>query len=165
MKHLIIDALNLIHKSSLYKCKLSQGIDIALMSLIEDIKSYLSTHSSFKVTIVIDGREFDNVSSAHPKITLVYSGTKVNADLIIKKLIDSTTNKKLLQIISSDTEVYNYGKFNSCESISSEEFIAKLNPKKSISSISNKSSKSGSKEKPNRPSRKEIDEFLDLFSN
>ncbi len=164
MKHLIIDALNLIHKSSLYKSKLSQGIDIAIMSLLEDIKSYLNIHNSFKATIVIDGKEFDTITSAHPKLSIIYSGTKTNADLLIKKIIDSTTNKKLLQIVSSDTEVYNYGKFNSCECFSSEEFLIKLNPKKTTITSSGKSSKSTSKEKPNRPSRKEIDEFLDLFS-
>jgi predicted RNA-binding protein with PIN domain len=159
MKTYIIDALNLIHKEPSLRNLLRGDMNNALNGLIQKVSLFASRYKSYKFKIVIDGSNYE-LTNPYMNIKVITSG-KRKADPLIKELIDKAKNKRSLTIVSSDTEVYNYGKVNACTVKTSEEFLSIMEPPKP--NISNKDIPKGSREKPSKPSRKEVDEFLKLF--
>jgi predicted RNA-binding protein with PIN domain len=80
-------------------------------------------NSNNQVTLFLDGFMSEFIKSA--KINIVYSDAKP-ADLIIKDYINRVKNPRNVVVVSSDNEVFNYGKKCSCESMKSEEFISRF---------------------------------------
>ncbi|MBK7865781.1 MAG: NYN domain-containing protein [Ignavibacteriales bacterium] len=58
-------------------------------------------------------------------MAIVYSDARP-ADLVIKDEIDRSKNPRNIIVVSSDHEVINYGKKSSCETMTSEDFIARF---------------------------------------
>lgn len=162
MKTYIIDALNVIHKEPSLRNLLGGNMNNALNGLIQKISIFASRYKSYKFKLVIDGSNYD-LTNPYMNINVITSGNQ-KADNVIKKRIDKTKNKKNITVVSSDIEVYNYGKVNACTVRTSEEFINLLNPapKKRKGSELPKNKKTD-KEKPSKPSKQEVEEFLKLF--
>ena len=162
MKTYLIDALNVIHKEPSLRNLLRSDMNNALNGLIQKISLFASRYKSYKFKLVIDGSNYE-LNNPYLNIIVITSG-KRKADHIIKDRIDKAKNKKNITVVSSDTEVYNYGKVNACTVRTSEEFTTLLNPvsKKRPGSKSGKNSRTG-KEKPTKPSKQEVEEFLKLF--
>lgn len=162
MKQYIIDGFNLIHKSSALKSKLSQGKNIAVAALIEIVRQYAADYPSYSFTIFIDGAKDCEVLKP-AKVETIFSGKTLTADELIKQYVAKHHQAKLLTVVSSDVEVYNYARIHACEAIISEDFLKIIQKPKAINTAY-KYAKSTKKEKPNSASRKNIEEFKRLFS-
>ena len=162
MKTYIIDALNVIHKEPSLRNLLSGNMNNALNGLIQKISLFASRYKSYKFKLIADGSNYE-LTNPYINIKVITSGN-IKADTVIKEKIDKSKNKKNITVVSSDTEVYNYGKINSCTVRTSEEFLNLLNPssKKTTGSATPKDKRTA-KEKPSKPSRREVEEFLKLF--
>ncbi len=126
IKKYIIDGNNLIGKIpqiwSLQK-KDKQASRVKLVSLLQ---LYFSK-KNVNVSLHFDGFASDAIPSG--KLKIKYSNNKI-ADVKIKEEIDLSRNSKLVAIISSDHNIQNYAKVNSCTIIKSEDFVKQLSKKK-----------------------------------
>lgn len=163
MEIIIIDAFNVIYKDKTLSKYFNKNLNNGLNSLIQKIGLHYSRFSSIKIIIVIDGKNYDIINS-FKNISIVLSENR-KADDIIKERINKYTNKKQITVVSSDTEVYNYAKINSCSAITSEKFLKTIKPLKNDNAKSNHNPKNKKvNEKPTKPTKNEIEEFLNLFS-
>lgn len=160
MKHYILDAYNIIHKSQFLRTKLSVTAEIAIASLIEAVKAYLTKYASYKATIIIDGTS-KFVFESTGKLKIILSNSKT-ADELIKELVKSKEGDKSAVVVSSDREVANFAKAYAVSSISSEDFIRLLGLDSSATKPQSKSASA----KPEKPyiSKKDYNEFLNAFT-
>lgn len=102
---------------------------LARDNLIQLVNDFMM-NSKNEATIFLDGFP---TADANPdtKHSFIKAGSNVfikyshnsSADSILKKTIDNEKNKRILVVVSSDHEVMNYGRINSCHVKSSEEFV------------------------------------------
>lgn len=162
MQTYLIDALNLIYKSSELKKSLGRGLDIAVEALLIKFNSIAENNKTNKYVIFVDGKEFKFFTVLRSNVEIKFSGSGRAADLLIKDMIHGNTKKKLLTVISSDREIYNYAKIYANEALLSEDFIKKIKPKYS-NKYSGFQKETNKKEKPQGVSKKEINRMLALF--
>ncbi|MCP5064680.1 MAG: NYN domain-containing protein [Ignavibacteriae bacterium] len=126
IKKYIIDGNNLIGKIpqiwNLQK-KDKQASRVRLVSLLQ---LYFSK-KNVNVSLHFDGFAADAIPSG--KLKIKYSNNKI-ADIIIKEEIDLSKNPKVLAIVSSDHNIQDYARVNSCTVIKSEDFAKQLSQKK-----------------------------------
>ncbi len=126
IKKYIIDGNNLIgkipHIWNLQK-KDKQASRVKLVSLLQ---LYFSK-KNVNVSLHFDGFAADAIPSG--KLKIKYSNKK-NADIKIKEEIDLSRNPKVLAIVSSDHNIQDYSRVNSCTVIKSEDFAKQLSQKK-----------------------------------
>ncbi len=162
MINIVIDGFNLIHKCPMLKKKLYQSKELAIASLLESMRQYSERFPSYKITLYIDGIKSEQLLNSN-KIDLFFSGKDLLADDLIKKHIAEKHKIFELTVVSSDTEVFNFARVHACKVCTSEEFLRQLfPPEKSVNPPRNSSSIKS--EKPNC-SRKNFNEFLDIFEN
>lgn len=158
MKTYIIDLFNLIHKDNeikqLFKTDMNNGIN----AMAAKISIFAAKYTSYKFKLILDGSNY-SVSKYSHNIKFVESDHKT-ADTVIKENISKIKNTSNTIVVSSDTEVYNYARVHACTALLSEEFLNKIiikhnNTKKFKSKRNN--------EKPNRVTKKEYQEFLEIF--
>lgn len=164
LQTIIIDALNVIHKSPFLKGKLNKSFDDAANSLLKLLQNKLIGNKSIKYVVVFDsGFEQAPLGSRNIQIVIAHK----DADSEIKRIAYAFQSKNTLALVSSDTELHNFAKFNSIEPIDSSKFAKDIEESLSIETNKAKSykyPKSGSKrEKPQSASKKEIDEMKRLF--
>lgn len=122
MRIYFIDGNNLIGKiPSLQKKLKSDKIFVREQLVIQIDRAF--GNSPNKVTLFFDGFLNGMINSSKAKI--VYSDSKP-ADLVIKDEIDRSKNPRNIIVVSSDHEVINYGKKSCCDTMSSEDFIARF---------------------------------------
>lgn len=122
MRIYFIDGNNLIGKiPSLQKKLKSNKIFVREQLVIQIDRAF--GNSPNKVTLFFDGFLNGMINSSKAKI--VYSDSKP-ADLVIKDEIDRSKNPRNIIVVSSDHEVINYGKKSCCDTMSSEDFIARF---------------------------------------
>lgn len=130
MKTYIIDGNNLIGKHSNLKNMHKKDSLAARENLIVFLESYF--FDSKNVAYVhFDGFEKDKIVSS--KIKIIYSDNK-SADEKIKSQIINSKNPKNLIIVTSDGNLIQFAKTNSCVIVKSEEFIRNIigSKKKSV---------------------------------
>ena len=151
MRYIIIDGNNLIHKVAGLK-KLFENDRLASgRSLLESVKSRLSRGDKLK--IVFDG--FGSYSDS----SVIFSGKKT-ADEIIRQFIEENYNKNQITVVSSDMEVYRLAKACGCDAKKSEEFWKENTViKKKVTKDKN----TADSEKPSGISKKDFEEFKNLF--
>lgn len=162
MKHFIIDAHNVIHKSSFLKSQINTSIDVARNALLQMIKNYLVKFPSYKYTVIFDGIIGYNSVNAH-NIKIQNSGEK-EADELIKLKISKLNSTKNVIVVSSDHEITAFAKVYACEILSSESFLNLISDIVISKIGKTKINKKNKSEKPNTPSKKEMNEFLELFT-
>ena len=151
MNHYIIDGNNLIGKiRSLQKLQ-DKDKHSSREGLINIINRYFA-NKKVKLTLHLDG--FSNYPLHLFSGEIIYSDKK-SSDQMIRQEIDRSPNPKLIILISSDNDLINYAKVNSCKIIKSEELVREI---ENTSSIDEESEKLKQLEK-------QKDEFLKLFDN
>ncbi|MBX3043009.1 MAG: NYN domain-containing protein [Candidatus Kapabacteria bacterium] len=162
MKTFILDALNIINKSSDLKAALNKSKEAGISAFCSMLSDYLLSYKSYKMILVIDGVT-GQLSKYSPNISLINS-IDIIADLKIKELISNYKQKSNLTIVSSDTEVYNFARANATDAMTSENFLSLITqPHKSKIVNSRQTKKNKNKEKPSNASKKEINELKSLF--
>jgi predicted RNA-binding protein with PIN domain len=125
MKHYIIDGNNLIGKNKNLSELQRKDKQSSREQLLFILQSYFAS-KKIKVSLHFDGFEKDKLNFSKGKI--IYSASR-SADEKIKEEINSIKNKREITIISSDSELRNYGKVCSCIVISSEDFLKEIEKK------------------------------------
>ncbi|MCF8355638.1 MAG: NYN domain-containing protein [Melioribacteraceae bacterium] len=139
MKKIIIDGNNLIGKiPELFMLQKSDG-QSSREKLVFLLDRYFA-RKKVKVSLHFDG--YVNLPIRSSKMKIYYSDSR-QADDFIRREIDQSNNPKLLLIVTSDLNLLEYAKVNSCERMKSEELLLKINQaedddeKKKIESINN----------------------------
>ena len=122
MKIYFIDGNNLMGKMPTLKSRMKTdktGVREELAVKLDRV--FIGTNN--KVVLFLDGFQSDIIKTN--KTSIVYSDSKT-ADTVIKSEIDRSKNPRNIVVVSSDHEVFNYGKKCSCEAMKSEDFILKF---------------------------------------
>ncbi len=133
MRKFLIDGNNLINFHPKLKSDFSKDKILARENLVQLVIDFM-LNSKNEATIFFDGFPTAEASQ-ETKHSFIKAGSNVfikysrssSADSILKKTIDNEKNKRILVIVSSDHEVTNYGRINSCHTKSSEDFAKMLN--------------------------------------
>jgi len=126
IKKYIIDGNNLIGKiPQIWNLQKNdkQASRVRLVSLLQ----FYFSKKNVNVSLHFDGFAADAIPSG--KLKLKYSNNRI-ADVKIKEEIDLSRNPKVIAIISSDHNIQDYAKVNSCTVIKSEDFAKLLSQKK-----------------------------------
>jgi len=126
----IIDGYNVIHKIPDIKALMETDLQSAREKFVFMLDNYFTKRRA-SVFVVFDGCNDISTFNIHstPKIRVLFSKRYQKADILIKTLTDERKNKALTTIVSSDHEVFQYGKASRCNVMKSEEFIKKIRAK------------------------------------
>ena len=119
---LVIDTYNVLHTTGVLPPELA-GIDLeALLALISK-----SRYRSQKVTLVCDGtsKGRKRISLANT-ITLRFSGPNRKADDLIVELLDKSSHRRRITVITSDRAVAKAAKSRRCATLTSQLFLEHL---------------------------------------
>jgi predicted RNA-binding protein with PIN domain len=120
----LLDGNNLIGKDINLK-KIQQKDKFAVRSkLAFNVENYFRGKNN-NVLIFFDGYETEEIKTRQ---MIIYSGNKT-ADHFIKLQIDKSVSRKNITLVTSDLNLQEYGKVNSCKIISSEDFLKLISPK------------------------------------
>jgi len=122
MKIYFIDGNNLIGKIPDLKNKLKTDKTFVREQLAFRLDTVF-LNSSNAAVVFFDG--FINGVINTNKLKIIYSDSRP-ADLVIKEEINRSKNPRNIVVVSSDNEVYNYGKKCSCDVLKSEEFFTRF---------------------------------------
>lgn len=164
MKHFIIDAHNVIHKSAFLSSQIENSIDIARNSFLQMLSQFSHKYKSYKFTVYFDGKI--GYIAVESKSIQIISSLDREADELIKEKIAKLKTTKNVIVVSSDNEIASYAKVHACDILTSQDFLSQLNVLVSVKT-NNTKAKSKSKiktEKPNFTTKKDLDEFKKLFS-
>jgi len=151
MRYIIIDGNNLIHKVAGLKKLFDNDKMASGRSLLESVRSRLGRGDKLK--IVFDG--FGNYSDS----SVIFSGKKT-ADEVIRQFIEENYNKNQITVVSSDMEIYRLARACGCEVKKSKEFWKENTVK--VTKIE-KEENTSDNEKPSGMSKKDFEEFKNLF--
>ena len=126
----LIDGYNVIYKIPEIKILMETDLQSARERFVMLLTNYFSNKRT-EVIVVFDGLSDIADFNVHtnPKVKVLFSRQNQKADILIKSITDERSNKSLITIISSDHEVYQYGKVSRCNVMKSEEFIKKTRAK------------------------------------
>lgn len=126
----VIDGYNVIHKIPDIKSLMETDLQSAREKFVFMLDNYFSKKRA-SIYVVFDGINDMSDFNVHstPKIRVLFSNRYQKADILIKSITDERKNKALTIIVSSDHEVYQYGKVSRCRVMKSEEFVKKINAK------------------------------------
>lgn len=124
-RHYIIDGNNLIGKiPKLWKMQ-QKDKQFSREGLVLQLGRYFYS-KKIQVSLHFDGYKNSNIRATGIKI--IYS-ENTNADNKIKDEISFSNNPKLITVISSDFNVLDFAKVNSCSIMKSEMFVREMNKK------------------------------------
>lgn len=120
--HYLLDGYNIIHAIPSLKKTLLHNADSARELLIHAAGRF-ALSKKIRCTVVFDGFSPDNAAknSVHAPVHVVYS-SPLSADAKIKQMIERSTKRSLLVIISSDREILSFAKTCSCQTHTSKHF-------------------------------------------
>ncbi|MDA3844588.1 MAG: NYN domain-containing protein [Candidatus Kapabacteria bacterium] len=164
MKHFILDAHNIMHKSPVISDILDLDLLEARNALLYEIADYSDKYPSYKFSVVFDGRA-SKVSSPRSQIVVYKSGTMKIADTVIKDLIKKEIVPSLCTVVSSDSELYKYARIYSCTPILSEDFLSEISRFKHNNNIFESNTPfSEPNEKPEGINSDDYEDLLEAFN-
>ncbi len=122
MKYYIIDGNNLIGKDKLLNQLQKKNKQQSREKLTFMLSRYFS-RKKISVSLHFDGYEREVINASGIKI--IYSGN-YSADDKIKNEIEKSKNSRNIILVTSDTNLMNFGRVCACKVIKSEEFIGYL---------------------------------------
>jgi hypothetical protein len=129
MKHLyIIDGNNLIGKIPSLWAMQKKDKQSSRLGLVFQLERYFH-QKKIKVSLHFDGYQNEVIKGKGIKIT--YSNS-TSADNKIKDEIALSNNPKLITVISSDLNLQDFARVNSCSFIKSEQFAKEMNKKTKV---------------------------------
>jgi hypothetical protein len=117
----LIDTYNLLHAAALR----GGPAPTTVASLCQFL---MAATSPIKATLVLDGRAKPDEPSANefPGVTLVYSGTGVPADKVIGQMVERSTNRKKITVVTDDRAVALHARRNFASAMSCDAFLVFL---------------------------------------
>ena len=152
---IIIDGYNFILRT----CSINQADENALFNAREELVRSLASYSGTKrtrITVVFDGaNQVALQGNLHPAgIRVLYSKPPQNADRMIIDMIEHSSYPGSITVVSSDNFVKSSSSALGCNTLTVGEFQNKLNQKQE---------QDFSKKYSNNMSKKELDEWLEIF--
>jgi len=122
---IIIDAYNLIHRSSDLKKTLNVSLEQAREQLLHKLIAF-KKGKKIKITVVFDGSQVGQPSNLKRSgLQIHYSVPPRNADEVIKILIQKKKNPRNITVISSDNGVLGFARTSRANVMKSEDFYKK----------------------------------------
>ena len=134
MKHYIIDGNNLIGKIKSINQIQKKNNQQSREKLAFLLGRYFNKRKA-SVNLHFDG--FENEGIKVPGIKLIYSGS-LTADDKIKSEIEKSNNPKNIILVTSDSNLAEFGRVCSCQLVKSEEFAKQLLTLNSVDEEQNK---------------------------
>lgn len=122
MKHYIIDGNNLLGKERLLSQLQKRDKQLSREKLAFMLSRYFGIKRA-AVSLHFDGFEKEVIKVSNIKI--IYSGN-LSADEKIKKEIENSKNPRNIVLVTSDSNLMEFGKVCSCQSIKCEVFAKQL---------------------------------------
>ncbi|KAF0152467.1 MAG: hypothetical protein FD143_1105 [Ignavibacteria bacterium] len=122
MNHYIIDGNNLIGKVKSLSAANKKEPQLSREGLVSLLNGFFAGKKC-NITLHLDG--YANKPLFLSKGKIVYSDKRAS-DYFIKQEIDQSKNRKLLILVSSDHNLINYAKVNSCSVVKSEDFSKQI---------------------------------------
>jgi len=125
--HIIIDGYNLIRQSGELSIVDRQDLQLGRESLLEMLAAYKRI-KHHRITVVFDGTDAYSLFSQRDQvkgIAVLFSRKGESADTVIKRLAAKEKEQSL--IVSSDREVVNFSASKGAATMSSPDFMDKLN--------------------------------------
>ncbi len=119
----IIDGNNLIGKIKSLMNLQSKDKQASREKLVFILDRYFAGKKN-SITLHFDGYPKEKINSSEMKI--IYSDS-ITADEKIKRQIDKSSQRKNINVITSDSNLANYARICSCKVISSEDFVKMIN--------------------------------------
>ncbi len=118
----LIDTYNLVHAAD------AMGEPLGGMTVRRLCQYLAAAPNSIKATLVLDGRAKPDEPSENefPDINLVYSGTGVPADSVIAQMVERSTSRKKLTVVSNDRAVSSQARRHFAHALSCEQFLDQL---------------------------------------
>lgn len=155
--HYLVDGYNLIHYIPRFRNLLDSSLEQARNALIHFLQIYQSIRK-VKITIVFDGDEVGYIeppSASTRWLKIIFSKPPEKADPIIKKLIQNTSNKKSLFLVSADADLLHFGSQHGVQTLSPAEFYHRISKHPNQEQVDQKYN--------SHISEQEVDEWLKLF--
>jgi hypothetical protein len=117
----LIDTYNLLHAAALRGGPLPRNV----ASLCQFL---MSATRPLKATLVLDGRAKPDEPSANefPAISIVYSGAGVPADKVIGQMVERSTHRKKITVVTDDRAVSLHARRHFANAISCDAFLELL---------------------------------------
>jgi predicted RNA-binding protein with PIN domain len=119
----IIDGNNLIGKIKSLVNLQSKDKQASREKLVFILDRYFAGKKN-SITLHFDGHPKEKINSS--KMKFIYSDS-ITADEKIKRQIDKSSQRKNINVITSDSNLANYARICSCKVISSEDFVKMIN--------------------------------------
>ena len=117
---IIIDAYNLIHRSSDLRKLLKNNLESAREQLLHKLIAF-KENKKINITVVFDGNMVSQPSNVKQAgMNIHYSVPPKNADDIIKILLKKKSNHRNITVISSDNEVAGFARTCQANTMRSE---------------------------------------------
>jgi hypothetical protein len=146
-----------MHKNRQLHSLLKTSLAYAQAALIKLVNDYAAGYKKHRITLVFDGDADVDIPPAS-NVYIKASGSDL-ADNVIKEIVRIDPNPKLITVVSSDMEVYNYARLHSCEAMLCEEFLEQLKKSSKSKDIRH----TAESEKPAGVSKKEMRRMKELF--
>jgi predicted RNA-binding protein with PIN domain len=116
----LIDTYNVVHAAA------AMGGPLADMS-VRKLCRYLAA-AGRNAVLVLDGRAKPDEPGAaeFPQITLVYAGTGVSADAVIGQLVERSTNRRKVTVVTNDRAVALQARGCYSNAMSCEQFLREI---------------------------------------
>src|SRR4051812_15308281 len=115
----LIDTYNLIHAG------VATGGPLGDLTVRKLCRYLSAAPAALKATLVMDGRAKPDEPSMNefPDITLLYSGAGVTADAVIGQLVEVSTTRKKLTVVTNDRAVALHARRHFSNAMSCEQFL------------------------------------------
>ncbi|MBN1781891.1 NYN domain-containing protein [bacterium] len=153
-RHYLIDGYNLMHAIPEIRARMKPDLQTAREGLIIRLSGF-AQRKNVGITVVFDGRGRDEHSPARrPKVRVLFSKAPVDADYVIRNLIESSKTGDPLVVVTSDAAIKRAADMHRVESVDSGEFAVQMT----------RSADEIIEQKYNRSlTKKEVDQWMDLF--
>ncbi len=125
----IVDGYNMLHRIPELRRQAGSGLEAGRKALLARLAAFRA-RSRNPVLVVFDGDPEvsggSGATGATGGVEVVFSRKPINADTVIKQLIDRRKNETALAVVSSDHEIMWYARACGCEVLSSEAFFSRL---------------------------------------
>ena len=132
MKIFVVDGYNVIHSIPEFEKILNQSLRHAREALIQICFNYVQSQSEIRhLYLVYDGKdEFADLPvDSRQKLTILFSGTKEEADGRIIDMLQSRKSPDDWWVVSRDNEIINNAKSMGAKFISPLDFLTGMNSK------------------------------------
>ena len=134
--------------------------------VVEAASRYQAQRPGRKVVVVFDGREgMPGGAEGWPGVRVIYSRPPMNADMVIREMVEKASGREEVWVVSSDREVQSHARACGAKVFGAKSFEAEMMGRTpSGPSLRSGRSAPGRSEKPTRMRKMDVDFWLKVMS-